>query len=88
MKTESELREIEEWAALPYSNEELASIISIPYPQLLLELDDRDSPIGMAIKRGRLLAKGELFKKVRTLSNQGSGPAQQMWKQLIRNIQE
>lgn len=81
--TEEELHELEKWAELPYSLEDLAIIARVDVAALRVALDDPDSPIGNAIKRGRLIGQGHLYKKLSTLSNQGSGPAQALLRTLF-----
>ncbi|HRH68796.1 MAG TPA: hypothetical protein PLB89_04745 [Flavobacteriales bacterium] len=85
--TTEELAEAEEWASMPFDTEELALILGLRPEQLRLALDDPDNALGNAVKRGRLLAKAELFKKIKTLSNQGSGPAQLMLKNLLARVE-
>lgn len=85
--TPDQLKEAEQWAALPYTADQLATILGIKPAVLRIALDDPEDPLGNAIMRGRLIAKGDLYKKIITLSNQGSGPAQAMLRELFEKAE-
>lgn len=86
--TTEQLTAIEEWAMLPYQTDELAVLYEMPVARLRLAILDPDNPIGQAVNRGRLKAKAELYRKIKVLSDQGSGPAQNMQRQLLDNIEQ
>lgn len=82
--TKEELAQIEEWAELPFTNDELAVIIEVSPAEIRVALHDDSSPIGNAIKRGRLKTRAEFYKQLIKLSNQGSGPAQTLLHQYLQ----
>jgi hypothetical protein len=65
------IQDIEEWGKLLFTLEETADAVGISYDELLAN----DEYI-KAYKRGRMIAIGTHKKKIVTLANQGSGPAQ------------
>lgn len=76
--SEQEVKDIEDVAELPFSTEELALLLEMPVEQLRAEIQHGTTPRGRAITRARLRTKAEYYRAVIKLSNQGSGPAQQL----------
>lgn len=83
--TEEQLKEIEELALLPgLTQDEIAVICDID-PVLFAELlQDQSSDIFKAYNKGQLMSKSQLAKKIKLLSDQGSGPAQALQEKLLR----
>lgn len=71
------LDDIEELAKLPsFTPLKIAKALGIEYAVFMEQLEDDESPIAQAYNKGQLLSNAEFDKKVIQLSNQGSGPAQ------------
>jgi len=64
--------QIEETAALQFSEEEIAVIVGIT-------LDDLVNKYGMEVRRGRLRAEAEVRRSIAQLAKQGSTPAQKQF---------
>lgn len=83
--TKEQLTEIETLAALPgLTNDEIAIICDID-PKIFQNLiQNPQSELFKAYHKGKLLSKAQLAKKIKTLSDQGSGPAQVLQEKLNR----
>lgn len=75
--TEEQLKELEEFAGLFFSLEELELIMELPI-KFLQNAIDENLPEGRAVKRGQLLADAKLRTSIFNLASNGSGPAQVM----------
>lgn len=84
--TKEELQAIEEWAEVPIGNKKLALALDITEEELRVALESPESPLGRAVKRGRLKTEAEHLRAVVKLSNQGSGPAQAMLYAILKNM--
>lgn len=84
--TEEQKTELTELAKLPgLSAQEIAIIMGIEdFVQFVQECNRPGSDCYFAYQRGRLLTKAELMKKVKQLSDQGSGPAQTLLHSMIK----
>ncbi len=80
-----ELKELESFAALFFTLQELAIIMQVEEAALKSELRKPDSVIGAAIQRGRLLQEAKLRQSIIDLATQGSSPAQAI---VLKIIQE
>lgn len=76
-----------EWAQLPVTNTELAILLEVSEAEIRVAMDDSIDPLGRAIRKGRMLARAEFLESVRTLAIQGSGPAQNLYNQLLRSAE-
>lgn len=83
--TNDEKQELTELAKLPgLSAHDIAIIMGIKPSLFDVEIAKKESDIYMAYFKGRLLTKAELSKKIKQLSDQGSGPAQSLLAKLIK----
>lgn len=79
------LEELEALAALPgLTNEEISIILGIESSLFTNEIKKHNSQLSIAYHKGKLLSKSQLAKKIKTLSDQGSGPAQTLQEKLYR----
>jgi hypothetical protein len=83
--TKEQLQEVEELALLPgLTDDEIAIICGIDTVWFSEQLKLPDSDIFKAYNKGQLLSKSQLAKKIKLLSDQGSGPAQALQEKLLR----
>lgn len=76
----------EKMAGVFFGTSKLSVILEIPEEDIRLAIDAPDSPLGRAIRRGRLLREAEVRESVIKLALQGSGPAQAEALRLIKSI--
>jgi len=77
--------EVENYASLMFTKEEIAIIIEVDPLQLQTVLEDRDHPAYRAFRRGRLKREAEIRKGIFDLAQNGSSPAQAFAMKIIEN---
>ncbi len=83
--TEVLLAEIEEYAGLMFSKQEIAAIVEVPEEEFCDLLSDKNTPVWKAFQRGRLIKEGTVRKSIFDLASNGSSPAQSFAVKLIDN---
>jgi hypothetical protein len=86
MLNEEQLQELEEFASAYLTLEELEKVMRLP-KGYLQEAIREESPEGLAVERGRIKSKAKLQMGVFSLAFAGSGPAQTMAEQFIKQCQ-
>ena len=84
-QNESFITEVETYASLMFSKEEIAVILEVDPVQLVDLLEDMDNPVFRAFQRGRLKREAEVRKGIFDLAQNGSSPAQTFAMKLIDN---
>ena len=84
-QNESFITEVETYASLMFSKEEIAVILEVDPVQLFDLLEDQDNPVFRAFQRGRLKREAEVRKGIFDLAQNGSSPAQTFAMKLIDN---
>ena len=84
-QNESFITEVETYASLMFSKEEIAVILEVDLVQLVDLLEDQDNPVFRAFQRGRLKREAEVRKGIFDLAQNGSSPAQTFAMKLIDN---
>ena len=84
-QNESFITEVETYASLMFSKEEIAVILEVDSVQLVDLLEDQDNPVFRAFQRGRLKREAEVRKGIFDLAQNGSSPAQTFAMKLIDN---
>jgi len=84
-QNESFITEVETYASLMFSKEEIAVILEVDSVQLVDLLEDQDNPVFRAFQRGRLKREAEVRKGIFDLAQNGSSPAQTFAMKLIEN---
>ena len=84
-QNESFITEVETYASLMFSKEEIAVILEVDTVQLVDLLEDQDNPVFRAFQRGRLKREAEVRKGIFDLAQNGSSPAQTFAMKLIDN---
>ena len=84
-QNESFITEVETYASLMFSKEEIAVILEVDPVQLVDLLEDQDNPVFRAFQRGRLKREAEIRKGIFDLAQNGSSPAQTFAMKLIEN---
>ena len=84
-QNESFITEVETYASLMFSKEEIAVILEIDPAELAVLLQDQDNPVLGAFQRGRLKREAEVRKGIFDLAQNGSSPAQTFAMKLIEN---
>jgi len=84
-QNESFITEVETYASLMFSKEEIAVILEVDPAQLVDLLEDQDNPVFRAFQRGRLKREAEVRKGIFDLAQNGSSPAQTFAMKLIDN---
>lgn len=82
---ESFITEVETYASLMFTKEEIAVILEVDPAELKTILEDQDNPIFKAFQRGRLKREAEVRKGIFDLAQNGSSPAQTFAMKLIEN---
>jgi len=82
---ESFITEVETYASLMFTKEEIAVILEMDPVQLHTVLEDQDNPVFRAFQRGRLKREAEIRKGIFGLAQNGSSPAQTFAMKLIEN---
>lgn len=75
-----------DFAALLLTNAELAAILEIPVPEILLALKTPGDPLGDAITKARLKTRAELHRVQIDLALRGSATAMDASQELLRKI--
>ena len=84
-QNESFITEVETYASLMFSKEEIAVILEVDPAELAVLLQDQDNPVFRAFQRGRLKREAEVRKGIFDLAQNGSSPAQSFAMKLIDN---
>ena len=84
-QNESFITEVETYASLMFSKEEIAVILEVDPVELAVLLQDQDTPVFRAFRRGRLKREAEIRKGIFELAQNGSSPAQTFAMKLIEN---
>ena len=84
-QNESFITEVETYASLMFSKEEIAVILEVDPVKLVDLLEDQDNPVFRAFQRGRLKREAEVRKGIFDLAQNGSSPAQTFAMKLIEN---
>ena len=84
-QNESLITEVETYASLMFSKEEIAVILEVDPVELAVLLQDQDNPVFRAFQRGRLKREAEIRKGIFELAQNGSSPAQTFAMKLIEN---
>ena len=84
-QSESFLAEVESYAALMFTREEIAVILEVDTSELVALLQDQQTPASKAFQRGRLKREAEVRKGIFDLAQNGSSPAQTFAMKLIEN---
>ena len=84
-QNETFITEVENYASLMFTKDEIAVILEVDPVQLHTILEDHDNPIFRAFQRGRLKRESEIRKGIFDLAQNGSSPAQTFAMKLIEN---
>jgi len=84
-QNESCISDIETYASLMFTKEEIAVILEVDPAELKILLLDRESPSFRAFQRGRLKREAEVRKGIFDLAQNGSSPAQAFAMKIIEN---
>jgi hypothetical protein len=84
-QNESFITDIETYASLMFTKEEIAVILEVDPGELKSLLQDRESPSFKAFRRGRLKREAEVRKGIFDLAQNGSSPAQAFAMKIIEN---
>ena len=84
-QNESFITEVETYASLMFTKEEIAVILEVDPSELKVLLKDRDNPVCKAFQRGRLKREAEVRKGIFDLAQNGSSPAQAFAMKIIEN---
>lgn len=75
--TNEQLNDITEYSKIyGFTFSDVCDALGYDYSKMSIEIQDKNSPIYLAFRKGKLTRKAELENKIHTLSIQGSGPAQ------------
>jgi len=83
--TEAFILELENYASLMFTREEIAIILEVDPAELKVVLKDSDNPASRAFQRGRLKREAEVRKGIFDLALNGSSPAQTFAMKIIEN---
>ncbi|MCX6303356.1 MAG: hypothetical protein NT040_00155 [Bacteroidetes bacterium] len=84
-QNESFISDIETYASLMFTKEEIAVILEVDPVELKGLLQERESPAFKAFQRGRLKREAEVRKGIFDLAQNGSSPAQAFAMKIIEN---
>ena len=84
-QNESFISDIETYASLMFTKEEIAVILEVDPAELKVLLQERESPAFKAFQRGRLKREAEVRKGIFDLAHNGSSPAQAFAMKIIEN---
>jgi hypothetical protein len=84
-QNESFISDIETYASLMFTREEIAVILEVDAAELKSLLQDKESPAFRAFQRGRLKREAEIRKGIFDLAQNGSSPAQAFAMKIIEN---
>jgi len=82
---ESFITEVETYASLMFSKNEIAVILEVDPAELGALLRDQQNPAFKAFQRGRLKREAEIRKGIFDLAQNGSSPAQAFAMKIIEN---
>ena len=82
---ESFITEVETYASLMFTKEEIAVILEVDPSELKTLLKDQGNPVFKAFQRGRLKREAEVRKGIFDLAQNGSSPAQAFAMKIIEN---
>jgi len=82
---ESFITEVETYASLMFTKEEIAVILEVDPSELKILLKDKDNHVFKAFQRGRLKREAEVRKGIFDLAQNGSSPAQAFAMKIIEN---
>lgn len=82
---ESFITEVETYASLMFTKEEIAVILEVDPASLISLLQDQDNSVFKAFQKGRLKREAEVRKGIFDLAQNGSSPAQTFAMKLIEN---
>lgn len=83
--TKEQLTELEHFAGVFFSLQEMAIVMELDGEALKLEYEKAESVIHQTIQRGRLKQDAELRKIIFTLAKGGSSPAQSLALKIIQD---
>ena len=84
-QNETFISDIETYASLMFTKEEIAVILEVDPAELKALLQERESPAFKAFQRGRLKREAEVRKGIFDLAQNGSSPAQAFAMKIIEN---
>jgi len=84
-QNESFITEVETYASLMFTKEEIAVILEFDPSEFKVLLKDQDNPVFKAFQRGRLKREAEVRKGIFDLAQNGSSPAQAFAMKIIEN---
>jgi len=84
-QNESFITEVETYASLMFTKQEIAVILEVDPTELKVLLQDQDTPVFTAFQRGRLKREAEVRKGIFDLAQNGSSPAQAFAMKIIEN---
>jgi hypothetical protein len=84
-QNESFITEVETYASLMFTKEEIAVILEVDPVELVVLLQDHDNGTFKAFQRGRLKREAEVRKGIFDLAQNGSSPAQAFAMKIIEN---
>ena len=84
-QNETFISDIETYASLMFTKEEIAVILEVDPAELKTLLQERESPAFKAFQRGRLKREAEVRKGIFDLAQNGSSPAQAFAMKIIEN---
>ena len=84
-QNESFITEVETYASLMFTKEEIAVILEVDPAELKVLFQERESPAFKAFQRGRLKREAEVRKGIFDLAQNGSSPAQAFAMKIIEN---
>jgi hypothetical protein len=83
--TDAFIAELENYASLMFTREEIAIILEVDPGELKTILKDCESTVSRAFQRGRLKREAEVRKGIFDLALNGSSPAQAFAMKIIEN---
>ncbi len=83
--TDQQLKDIEAWAELLFTVEQVAHLLEVPADKFLLEYQTKGK-VYASYQRGFLRTEAEVRKSEITLAKQGSSQAQEGVKAIIANV--
>jgi hypothetical protein len=81
------LIDAEKFAKLLFPDEQLATLLEMPAQAFRVHMSDMESPLRLAVLRGRLTTEAELRTAIITAAKRGSSPAQAMAVQYLNRVQ-
>ena len=84
-QNESFITEVETYASLMFTKQEIAVILEVDPAELKVLLQDQDTRVFKAFQRGRLKREAEVRKGIFDLAQNGSSPAHAFAMKIIEN---